>query len=329
MYHRVGLLGVLCATGAAFAEPAPITGKSISETFTGASIILDTPLGTKLPVKYGANGLISGEAGGLAFFLGSATDRGRWWVADDKLCHKWFKWFDAEVQCLRLRRDGERLFWSRDDGKTGTATLIAAAPIEPAPYALGSPPSRQVAALPVEPPMEIARVDASGVDVPVVVSPKVTARPTPKPQAVTPKQAPVAEPDPKLNAQVLAAAKPAGPPPARIALAAVVPGTKSAVNPKRTSPEIKPLEQPIAAQAPLQPPPGCNVSFMVAGVHPDDVLHMRQGPSAETPAVGALAPRSQGVLLTGRCQQDWCPVTHRGITGWVNVNYLVEEKRGG
>ena len=61
MYHRVGLLGVLCATGAAIAEPAPITGKSISETFTSASIILDTPLGTKLPVKYGANGLISGE----------------------------------------------------------------------------------------------------------------------------------------------------------------------------------------------------------------------------------------------------------------------------
>ena len=68
---------------------------------------------------------MSGEAKDLAPMLGSATDRGRWWIADNQLCHKWFRWFDAEVHCLVIRQDGTRFFWQRDDGETGTATLVA------------------------------------------------------------------------------------------------------------------------------------------------------------------------------------------------------------
>ena len=139
MYHRVAFFGSVCMATVAVAEPAELSGRTLSEIVPGAMVQLDTPLGTKLPVRYAANGLITGEAGGLAWFLGSATDRGRWWIAGDRLCHKWFKWFDAEVQCLKLQRDGQQLYWSRDDGKTGTATLVSASPIEPLPYALGSP----------------------------------------------------------------------------------------------------------------------------------------------------------------------------------------------
>jgi hypothetical protein len=87
MYHRVAFIGVSSVlwAGAAVAEPQPMSGKSLSEIVPGASVQIDTPLGTKLPIKFTSNGTISGEAGGLAWFLGSATDRGRWWVADDKL----------------------------------------------------------------------------------------------------------------------------------------------------------------------------------------------------------------------------------------------------
>ena len=77
MYHRVVNIGVLCIASAALAEPTPIAGKTINEVVSGATVQVDTPLGTKLPVKYAANGLISGDAGGLAWFLGSSTDRGR------------------------------------------------------------------------------------------------------------------------------------------------------------------------------------------------------------------------------------------------------------
>jgi hypothetical protein len=39
------------------------------------------------------------------------------------LCHKWTKWFDGVLQCLRISQEGSRIFWRRDDGETGTAVI--------------------------------------------------------------------------------------------------------------------------------------------------------------------------------------------------------------
>jgi hypothetical protein len=76
-------------------------------------------------MRFGADGLVSAEAGVLGPVLGSAKDRGRWWVDGEKLCTKWFRWFDAQVRCLTIARDGSRIAWRKiDDGETGTATLI-------------------------------------------------------------------------------------------------------------------------------------------------------------------------------------------------------------
>ena len=316
MYHRVAFFGSVCVATMAAAEPAELSGKTLSEIVPGAMVQLDTPLGTKLPVKYAANGLISGEAGGLSWFLGSANDRGRWWVDADRLCHKWFKWFDAEVQCLKLQRDGQKLYWSRDDGKTGTATLVSANPIEPLPYALGSP--------------GVAREDR---DERMPSDPAVTAEQTARPpaaHAVSPPlraqaaAVPPAKPGPKHVEAVKAATDRAAtnPQPAMTKIASLAPPTLPAAvpaaGPRIATPPHRTGASPDAVALQI-------VSFRVAGVRVDDVLNVRQGPSAETPAVGIIPSQGQGIRLTGKCRLTWCPVAHNGVSGWVNSDYLVED----
>ena len=324
MYHRVAFVGCLtgaaCLATAVVAEPVPLSGKTLSEIVPGASVHLDTPLGTKLPVKYAANGLISGEAGGLAWFLGSASDRGRWWVADDKLCQKFFKWFDAGVQCLKLKRDGDKLFWSRDDGKTGTATLVAAAPIDEKPFALGHPVSVQVGGTIEERPVD---------------SPPRAVAAVPQPPAPVVKALPLVAP--KNAVAVAAPPKPIVAPPTKVAAVATVPpplkpgaapsapkamAMQSAVPKPIVAKPSTPAAQPPDAQPQPKTEP---VSFRVAGVHARDVLNVRQSPSSEAAAVGAIPPFAEGVRLAGQCEMDWCPVTHRGVSGWVNRYYLRQE----
>lgn len=124
------ILSVMSGATAAFAGPVPLSGEDLKRSLDGALIEMDTPLGTKIPVRFGTDGLVSGEAGELAPLLGSARDRGRWWIDGDRICSKWFRWFDAEPQCLSVQQDGMRLFWQQDNGKKGTATLVEAAPAE-------------------------------------------------------------------------------------------------------------------------------------------------------------------------------------------------------
>lgn len=118
------IISLVSGATAAFARPVPLTGDDLKKSLSGALIEMDTPLGTTIPVRFGTDGLVSGEAGELAPLLGSARDRGRWWIDGDRICSKWFRWFDAEPQCLSVQQDGTRLFWQEDNGKKGTATLV-------------------------------------------------------------------------------------------------------------------------------------------------------------------------------------------------------------
>lgn len=128
---------------AAYADPKAMTNVDISAAIPGAKLEIDTPLGTTIPVSYSIDGKMTGEAGDLASYLGAKSDHGHWWVARNKLCNKWETWLDSKINCLTLEQDGQKIFWRREDGEAGTATLIAAPP--PAPttetprYALGGP----------------------------------------------------------------------------------------------------------------------------------------------------------------------------------------------
>ncbi|WP_439543460.1 SH3 domain-containing protein [Hyphomicrobium sp.] len=180
------VISLLSGATAAFAEPVPLGGDGL-KALSGSLVELDTPLGTKLPIQFGSDGLVSAEAGDLAPILGSKKDRGRWWVEGDRLCSKWFRWFDAEVRCITVSRDGSRLYWKKDDGETGTATLVEALkPDKPSPK---PDVVQQVAALPKESskataaraaPIETAPVHATPVSVSTaasadVASPSATA----------------------------------------------------------------------------------------------------------------------------------------------------------
>jgi len=117
-----GLLSVASAAGAA---AVAVTGPEIETLLSGATVEMDTPLGRKITVRYVAGGRLSGNAGELGSYLGAPTDSGRWWIVGNRLCNKWMKWFEAEVQCLDLERDGQRLVWQNQTGTRGTATIVA------------------------------------------------------------------------------------------------------------------------------------------------------------------------------------------------------------
>ena len=191
-------IGIFPAT-LALSEPTPLSSEAIKQVVSGSTVRIDTPLGAALPVSYSEDGMLSGEAGYLAFYLGSRSDRGRWWVVGDKLCHKWNSWFDAEINCLRLRQDGDKFFWRRDDGMTGTATIVAkpapvsvaiAAPVTaatPSPYGLGGPQpgtaKGEAVAQPIEPRHDPV-APPPGLSSPSPVSREAAAPPPPSPPPI-------------------------------------------------------------------------------------------------------------------------------------------------
>ncbi len=303
---RFVMMSSILAGSAVMAEPVPLTRVAIQETLSGATLEIDAPMGNKLPITYGSDGTMAGKAGSLSWFLGSSADQGRWWVANDKLCNAWSKWFDAKTQCLELKRDGERIAWSRDDGETGTATIVARvakpqstvvalAGAPNAPRILNAAPgSAQIASLggpmPAQLPLE---TQAQTPPTPVAVAgprPKAASntlpvvQPTLLPQATRPKPQ-----RPNQNAKALIATPPQA------------------------------LEQTAPLSSEFGPP------LKVAGVASDDVLNVRRGPAEHFPPVGSLPPQAQGVILLGRCLSEWCPVQHGPIRGWVNSYYLVKD----
>jgi len=135
-------LGVLILTGSsAHADRVALGDDTLKQALSGKTVDLDTPFGVAVPITFHGNGLMSGKAGALAYFLGGESDRGRWWVTEGRLCQKWFKWLDAKPSCMRLQQDGQRIFWQRDDGVSGTATIVTALPpgAEAGPRGLGGP----------------------------------------------------------------------------------------------------------------------------------------------------------------------------------------------
>ena len=143
LFMRRSIVAGICvlAGWSAYAEPVVLGDETLKQVVAGKTVHLDTPFGVAIPIAYHANGLMSGKAGVLEYFLGAEADRGRWWVADGKLCQKWFKWLDAQPSCMRLKQDGSKIFWRRDDGVSGTATIATGLPsgAEAGPRGLGGP----------------------------------------------------------------------------------------------------------------------------------------------------------------------------------------------
>lgn len=102
-----------------------LQGAALQSFISGKRIYLAVPLGGEIPLTYRPGGVVdgSGEAVGLGRYM-TPKDRGRWWVAGDRLCQKWQKWYDGKTFCFTVARIAEnRIRWVRDDGKSGVARL--------------------------------------------------------------------------------------------------------------------------------------------------------------------------------------------------------------
>jgi hypothetical protein len=302
----------LCATAAtALAQARDLTGAQITALVAGASVEIDTPAGSKVPVRYTADGRMSGEARDLAWYLGSETDRGRWWVAGDQLCHKWNRWFSSDPQCMRLTREGSRIRWRSADGNSGTASITTPA-VAQASTMLPLPRvfSRRLVADTA--PAAVATAPAVAAPASLAAEPERPgpAATVPAPPAVTGAANTTKSAPSFVHAPATVAL--AAPPPLSVPSRAALPsGTVSA-----TPPPAARRAEPKRPAAPL---------FMVANVRRDDVLNVRSGPSAEADIVGELPPGSRGIAITDACRARWCPVQHLSASGWVNSAFLAPE----
>ncbi len=339
MLRRILAISVLLVPAALAAEPTKLGGSDIKDTFTGSRIELDTPLGTTIPIQFTGDGLMTGNAGSLASVLGAQNDRGRWWVKGDRLCYKWFRWFDAEEQCLSIHMNDERVFWRSDDGKKGTATIVE----RPA-AVVAEAGNRAVPRAKPSLRTELASLAPSTrgeIRAPVLKSPPrlVVRQKSAAEQLNIPDEAPTDRSlffvglglSHALQSQFGIATAQA----AEIAPAAK-PLKKAAAKP-----QAAPLKKVVSASAtmPPSPPAPANsypepndkarlptaslpVSFSVYGVGQDDVLNMRSGPSEDYAIVGVIPPNGSSVRMIGGCIALWCEIQFRNTRGWVNRYYL-------
>lgn len=103
---------------------AELADERLRQMVSGRTVNLDTPIGTVIPIVYGPDGRLSGKAGGLAGYLGAASDEGEWWVEKGRLCQRWKIWFKGTPDCLKFRQSGQVIHWESDNGKSGTARIV-------------------------------------------------------------------------------------------------------------------------------------------------------------------------------------------------------------
>jgi hypothetical protein len=196
MRRHTVLAAFLFASWPVQAEPVALDDEALKHAVAGKTVHLDTPLGIAIPIVFHGNGMMSGQAGVLSYILGAEKDRGRWWIAEGKLCQRWFNWLDAKPNCMRVQQDGSKVFWQSDDGKSGTATIASALPpgAKSAPSGLGGPANeepRPRRSLSADEPQH--RLQPQSERVPWVTASAV-AKPVPTPVRV-PRPAPRAKPD--------------------------------------------------------------------------------------------------------------------------------------
>jgi hypothetical protein len=98
---------------------------------------------------------------------------------------------------------------------------------------------------------------------------------------------------------------------------------------------------PAEAAAPDGPP----VILAVTGVRSDDVLHLRDVPSADSKSLADIPPNARGLKKIGcmrvqlsmdrymymskeernNAQAPWCRIEYKGLQGWVSARYVTEE----
>ncbi|MGL4406726.1 MAG: hypothetical protein ACRCT6_13270 [Notoacmeibacter sp.] len=107
------------------AVAAQLSGPEIQSTIGGKQVMLKTNWGG-FPLRYASGGRVTGDgtALGLARFF-APKETGKWWVSGNKLCQQFPTWYKGKQFCFTLaRQNATTLKWVRDDGYSGTATIL-------------------------------------------------------------------------------------------------------------------------------------------------------------------------------------------------------------
>jgi hypothetical protein len=79
-----------------------LSSDEIRSYYHGNRLEGKTVSGFSFTVEYSQDGTMSGQAGYM-------SDTGTWSVRDDTLCRQWRSWFDGQMDCLVILRDGQAL----------------------------------------------------------------------------------------------------------------------------------------------------------------------------------------------------------------------------
>jgi hypothetical protein len=106
-------------------KTATLKGDALRKAVSGKTLYLNIS-GFELPIRYSASGSMSGSMGMIAatFSRGDgASDRGKWWIAEDRLCQRWTSWLDGKSYCYAFTVNGSAVSWVRNDGVSDTARI--------------------------------------------------------------------------------------------------------------------------------------------------------------------------------------------------------------
>ncbi len=101
-----------------------LSGPALQHAVAGRTVYINTPMG-EVPIRYSKSGHVSGYTE-LATLAGESTtqDRGRWWVAENRLCVRWQNWMSGTTHCFTMHKVGPTMVrWRREDGKSGFARI--------------------------------------------------------------------------------------------------------------------------------------------------------------------------------------------------------------
>ncbi len=124
MRKLIGIFVLAASATGSLAGEGSLAGAELRAAVAGKTVYVQTSMG-EVPIRYGANGTLHGRTE-LALLDGEekTSDRGRWWVSDNKLCIQWQSWMEGKAHCFTMHRVGaSTVRWRRDDGKSGLARL--------------------------------------------------------------------------------------------------------------------------------------------------------------------------------------------------------------
>jgi uncharacterized protein YgiM (DUF1202 family) len=71
-----------------------------------------------------------------------------------------------------------------------------------------------------------------------------------------------------------------------------------------------------------------SVQARVVNIAPNDVLNIREHPTAESSIIGIIPPDSRDVTILGEAVGGWMHVRYGQIEGWVSMKFIVPEIAG-